>query len=134
MTAREKKDACRAYFMELVQKLKDTHVLVPSCNRDKSLYLVPIGTEDQITYLSKPLDSYRYSDHWSWYSTLEKCPVDWYVQCFNYDLPKPKRREAYGKASKPIYAIQVAYYDGDRKYHHVFGEKFIRNENRWVFE
>lgn len=134
MTFSEKKALCIDYFNNLYEKLCLTHELVISCNDDISMYLVPKGTKNQITYSSKPVDSYRVSDHWNWFANLKKCPYEKYVQCFNVDLPKAKPRTEEGKASKPVYGIQVAYFGKDQKYHHVFGEKFDRTNGKWVFE
>lgn len=133
MNFKKKKELCVGYFNSLCKELEDTHVLVGSCNNDSSMYLVPKGTEDQITYASKPADSYRFSDHWNWYANTKKCPDEKYVQCLNVDLPRAKPRSEEGKASKPVFGICVAYFDTDSKYHHVYGEKFDRKTKQWCF-
>ncbi len=130
----ERKGKCINYFNNLAESLKKTHVVVNSCNNDMSAYLVPIGTEDQITYSSKPKNSYRISDHWNWYSNVNKCPNESYIQCYNVDLPFARPRLAPGKASKPRFAISVAYFGNDGKYHHVYGEKFNRKTKEWTWE
>ena len=127
----EKRTACLAYFEQLAEILKDTHVVVKSCNGDMSSYLVPIGTETQISYYGKPGNSYRVSDHWNWFSNTEKCRRPGYVQCFCADMPFARRRTAKNKASKPRYAFAVAYFGDDNKYHHVFGEKFDFQTHSW---
>ena len=101
----EMKAQCLIYFEDLCRRLEDTHVLVGSCNQDETLYLVPKGTEDQITYNSKPANSYRYSDHWNWYANVKKCKNPNYIQCLNIDLPWAKKRLSEGKASKPIWGV-----------------------------
>ena len=68
----EKQAMCTEFFNDLCNELKDTHTLVKSCNKDYSAYLVPKGTEDQISYSSKPVGSYRISDHWNWYANIKK--------------------------------------------------------------
>lgn len=133
-TKEQMMNRCIAYFNNLIEKLKDTHTLVKSCNDDCTMYLVPKGTEDQITYYSKPNDSYRFSDHWNWYANTQKCPDEHYVQCLNDDLPWPRRRTS-NKATRPIWGIQVAYFDGkDEQYHHVYGQKFDKQTKEWSFE
>lgn len=131
MNRSEAMELCRKYFEDLAEKLKDTHVVVGSCNKDSSVYLVPKGTEDQITYYGKPEDSYRISDHWNWFSSLKKCTKEHYMQCFNVGMPWSRRRPEPGKASTPIFGIQVAYYGKDHKYHAVYGYVFDRKTKKW---
>lgn len=133
MNFREKRIECKAYFNYLVQKLEDTHELVPSCNNDESMYLIPKGTIDQLTYQSKPVDSYRFSTHWNWYANTNKCPDSNYIQCWNRDLPRPKPRPEEGKPSKPILGICVARFGKDGVYHTVYGEVFNSKKRMWWF-
>ena len=84
---------CMAFFEELSNELPN-YTVVGSCNKDSSLYLVPNGTEDEITYYSKPAKSFRISDHWNWYANTKKCDNERYIQCLCVDLPYAKRREA----------------------------------------
>lgn len=134
MTRDEKMELCIAYFERLAEELKDTHVVVGSCNKDASAYLVPKGTEDQISYYGKPEDSYRISDHWNWFSNVKKCKDEHYVQCLNTDIPWTRLREEPGMATKPRYGIQVAYYGKDRKYHGIFGDLFNRKTKTWAWK
>lgn len=127
-------EECKEQFMLLAKKLEETHEIVGSCNNDISMYLIPKGSIDELSYSSKPHDSYRFSDHWNWYANLKKCPDEHYIQCFNTDLPWPKKRIAEGKASKPINAICIGYFGEDNKYHHFFGEKLDKKQHIWVFE
>lgn len=131
MNFKEKEKECKSYFDYLAEKLKDTHEVVPSCNNDESRYLIPKGTIDQLTYQSKPVDSYRFSTHWNWYANVNKCPDPDYVQCHNRDLPKAKRRLEEGKPSKPVLGICVARFGEDGFYHTVYGEMY-RNRT-WQF-
>ena len=131
MSVSMKKNLCRDYFYYLVDTLKDTHELVESCNADETLYLIPKGSISELSYTSKPVDSYRYSDHWNWYANLKKCPVGRYIQCYNPDLPRAKPRAGEGLASKPVKATCIAYYGEDKKYHTIYGEKFDRKEKTW---
>ena len=121
---------CMAFFEELSNELPN-YTVVGSCNIDSTLYLVPNGTEDEITYSGKPAKSFRISDHWNWYANINKCANERYIQCLCVDLPYAKKREAPGKASKPIYACQVSVIGDDGKYHHIFGEKFDKKTKTW---
>lgn len=122
---------CTEFFNKLTDALKDSYEIVASCNKDITKYLIPKGTISDLSYISKPDASFRFSDHWNWYSNLEKCPKESYIQCLCSDLPRAKNRVAPGKASKPIYAISVCFIGKDGKYHHVFGEKFNRKTKEW---
>lgn len=125
--------ACVAFFNELSGLLSETHETIGSCNHDNSVYLVPNGTSDQITYYGKPRKSFRMSDHWSWYSNLKKCDKEHYIQCLSVDLPYANKRPSPGKPSKPIFGIQVCILGNDRKYHCVFGEKYDRKTKKWTW-
>ena len=123
---------CTYFFNRLAKELGDSYEVVGSCNKDSSVYLVPKGTKNQISYYSKPAMSFRVSDHWNWYSNTKKCKNESYVQCYSTDLPRPHKRPEKGKASKPIFAAQVAMIGPDGNYHHVYGDKFNGIEWRWV--
>ena len=123
-------EKCRSFFDELV-KLLPNYNAVASCNKDLSAYLVPKGTEDQITYAGKPVYSFRVSDHWNWKTSLNKNPDEQYVQCYTKDLPWCKRRTAPRKASPAILACAVCFYDSDNLYHVIYGEKFDRKTKTW---
>ena len=131
MKKEEMKELCKQFFEKLSDLLKETHVVVKSCNQDDSAYLVPKGTEDQITYHSKPDYSFRISDHWNWYSNIKKNPDPYYVQCENVDLMPARMREAIDKASIPIWAWAVAYFGPDCKYHTMIGEYFNEQKQKW---
>lgn len=134
MTREEKMNACLMYFEELSEKLKDTHEVIRSCNGDASAYLIPKGSIEELSYYSKPADSYRVSDHWNWFASTKKCENAKYIQCLSVDLPWARRREVDGKATRPVIGYQVAYFGSDKKYHHVFGEKFNRRTKEWSWE
>lgn len=134
MKNEQKKELCRRYFDALAEKLKATHEVVSSCNKDESMYLIPKGTISELSYYGKPVDSYRYSTHWNWYANTKKCNDPAYVQCNNADLPRAKHRSGEGLASKPVFAICIAYFGSDLQYHHIYGERFDFSEKRWVFE
>lgn len=131
MTKAEKYSACKIFFDQLTSLLEESHRRMDSCNNDISAYLVPKGTEEQVSYYGKPANSFRISDHWSWYSNLKKCEKPHYIQCLSVDVPRAKKRPDVGKASKPIFAIQVSYIEDDGKYHCVYGEKFDPKTKKW---
>ena len=128
-----KESKCKEFFDSLCEKLKETYTIVGSCNKDSSVYLVPIGTESEITYYSKPKKSFRISDHWNWFANLYKCSLENYVQCYSLDMPWPNKRPEPGKASKPKYGWQVSVIGTDGKYHCIFGERFNRKTKEWEF-
>lgn len=123
---------CGYFFGRLAKELGDSYEVIGSCNKDASAYLIPKGTESQISYYGKPALSFRVSDHWNWYSSTKKCKDETYIQCYSIDLPHPRKRPAKGKASKPIVAAQVAMIGPDGNYHHIYGDKFNGLEWRWV--
>lgn len=126
----EKRELCKSFVRELESILKDEYELLPSCNKDESLYLIPKGTSDQVTYYGKPNRSIRYSDHWNWYANTNKCSVYNYIQCLSVDIPWTRRRTD-DKATKPRFGVQVAMIMDDGKYHCVYGDKFDRKTKTW---
>ena len=113
-------EKCEVFFNKLVDLLSDDYVLVGSCNQDNSAYLVPKGTEEEISWYGKPEWSFRISEHWNWYANLKKCEDETFVQCESLQLPRARFRRKEGYASIPIYASQVCvYYNG--KYHCIYG-------------
>lgn len=124
-------DACEKFLNGLQAILKGRYEIVGSCNQDISRYLIPIGTEELITYYGKPDLSFRISDHWNWYSNAKKCTDISYVQCESVDMPSARARTDW-HATKPRKGLQVAIQGVDRKYHHVFGYKWNGKEFVWV--
>lgn len=130
----KKMDTCKMFIQEVADILADTYELVGSCNRDASLYLIPKGTNEELSYYGKPDRSLRFSDHWNWYSNLNKCKDEQMVQCRSLDMPWARKREMPGKASKPRFGIQVCLYDAaDKCYHIVYGDKFDRKNKTWTW-
>ena len=126
-------EACEAFLRQIQTLLEGRYEIVGSCNQDISKYLVPNGTEKQITYYGKPEKSFRISDHWNWYSSTKKCRDISYVQCESVDMPNARERTD-EHATKPRKGLQVAIQGTDGKYHHVFGYKWIPEirEFKWV--
>lgn len=122
---------CRQFIESLYDILQDEYVLMPSCNKDLSAYLVPKGTESEVSYYGKPIKSFRISDHWNWFSSLVRCSDPDLVQCRNIDIPRGRKREKPGMPTRGIVGAQVAYYGTDGYYHCVFGEKFNRRAKTW---
>lgn len=127
MKSYAKLDKCNNFFDNLAKYLGDSYVVVGSCNQDASRYLVPAGTEHLITYHSKPVGSFRISDHWNWYSNVKKNRDPYYIQCHSVDAPPTRARNREGYASEPQQIIQVCYFDNDDKYHCVYGEVYDRD-------
>lgn len=123
--------ACKTFFDDLSDILKDIYEVVGSCNQDISQYLIPKGTISDLTYYSKPEKSFRISDHWNWYSSLKKCSNPYYIQCLSVDMPRANKREIWNKATKPKHGIQVCILGGDNKYHAVYGEVYDRKTRTW---
>ena len=152
MTIETKTVLCLNFYNELINRLSDKYELMASSNQHATLpvleslddilnyntrfyssYLIPKGTADQISYYGKPIGSFRFSDHWNWYSNVNKCSDLKEIQCFSVDIPWPRQRMGYGRPSKPRFATQVAFYGKDLKYHVIFGEKFNRKTKEWEF-
>lgn len=130
----EKLIKCGNFISSLAYMLGPKYEFLPSCNQDISRYLVPAGTKDQITYYGKPDKSFRFSDHWNWYSSSKKCTDETMVRCRSLDMPWTRKREEPGKATKPRYGIQVCMFDAKSGcYHHIYGEKFDRKTKTWTW-
>ena len=134
MNMKKKMELCAKFFEALGEVLQEDYDMIGSCNHDSSVYLVPKGTSDQNSYYGKPTMSFRMSDHWNWYSSLKRCEINAMVQCCSLDMPWAKQRPEEGVASDPIRAAQVAIYGKDKRYHHIFGEKYDRKHRRWTWE
>lgn len=131
MNYEDKMIKCQQFFNDLCNLLSGSYTKVGSCNKDSSMYLVPLGTEDEITYYGKPQKSFRISDHWNWYANLSKCSNERYIQCWSIDVPYVRPRIKEGKASKPRKAIQVAIVTNNGKYRAIYGEKWNKKKKRW---
>ena len=133
-TFEEKMQKCNEFFDSLSKILEKKYVVIGSCNKDASAYLVKKGTENQISYYGKPGDSFRVSDHWNWYSNIKRCANRNEVQCYNVDIPNPRSRDTTkpDAATMPRRACQVAYYNSsDRRYHIIYGERWNRETKQW---
>lgn len=131
LVEKNKLEQCYDFIEKLAILLGDDYELVASCNKDTSRYLIPAGTRDQVTYYGKPVNSFRVSDHWSWYSSLKKCSEERYIQCYSMDVPPAKPRKIPGEATKGQRATQVCIQLKDGMYHHVFGDKYDRVKHTW---
>lgn len=127
---------CQKFFNDLAVLLKGKYVIVNSCNKDVSKYLVPIGTENEVTYYGKPLFSFRISDHWNWYSSKSKCENLSFVQCMNVDVQYPRVRDPKDpeKGTQAQHAVQVGFYGPDKKYHHVYGDRWNPQKHRYEWK
>ena len=130
MTIMEKNDRCKSFFDALVSILGERYERLNSCNQDMSAYLCPTGTSGEVTYHSKPEESFRISDHWNWYANTNKCSDPRYIQCYCVDLPWARRRLEPNKATRPIMASSVCVFRNGR-YHAIYGERFDRKTKTW---
>ncbi len=131
LTRAEKMKRCIQFFNDISKRLSETHTKIGSTNHDSSVYLVPNGTESQVNYYNKPKNSFRYSDHWNWYSSTSKNDNKNYIQCECINAPVPNRREVPWRASEPVNAISVCLFGKDGKYHCVYGECYDRKTKSW---
>jgi hypothetical protein len=135
LTVREKMEACMKFFNILAEELSDDYEVVGSCNKDASVYLIPKGTIDDLSYYGKPLMSFRFSDHWNWFSNTKKCKDRYHIQCNSVNIPWPNwRRHDDDSATRPRTGFQVAFYGKDKAYHHVFGDCFDREKRKWTWK
>jgi hypothetical protein len=130
----EKIRKCNKFFYQLAELLKDDYEIVYPFGKNgfsSDKYLVPKGTKDKISYYGKPVGSFRFSTHWNWRESLDKCTNERYIQCLNVDLPFAKKRDNATGRSKPIMAEQIAYYGIDCKYHAIYGEMINKKTHKW---
>ena len=128
-----KLDLCNKFIEKLAGLLGDKYEMVASCNKDASRYLVPVGTRDQITWYGKPANSFRVSDHWSWFTNTKNCSIRNYIQCYSRDMPVPKPRPHNDPdgATKAVRGTAVAVQATDGTYRCVYGDKYDRVRHRW---
>lgn len=126
------KTACFEFFTKLAEMLPD-YKIVEGCTKGVSTYLVPSGTEDQITWYGKPVGSFRVSHIWNWYANPANCDAMDVVQCESVDMPEVRDRTGEDRGSVPWKGYQVAYYGKDGVYHHVFGVRYDRKLKRWFW-
>ena len=146
----EQAEACIQFFTKLSELLSDDYEMINSGSREFMIihkhkfgelfrisdhYLIPFGTKSQITYYNKPHWSFRISDHWNWFDTVDKCNQKNNIQCFNVDLPRTKRYVKDNERSVPISAFQVALYGNhnDEAYHCVYGAYKDKNTHKWCW-
>ena len=134
LSSNEKLIRCGNFIASLAYLLGPRYELLPSCNKDISRYLIPAGSKHELSYYGKPDKSFRFSDHWNWYSSTKKCTDEKMVQCRSLDMPWARHRVDPGKATKPRYGIQVCIYNkSDGCYHHIYGDKFDRETKTWTW-
>ena len=129
---REQLKKCNAFFLKVADELKETHQIVGSALKVwGSACLIPKGSESQLSYYSKPVNSLRVACNWNWKASIKRCKEERFIQCNTPDLPWCRKRESEGMASKPIWGNMVGYFDDDHRYHCVYGEKFNRETKTW---
>lgn len=129
---REQLKKCNAFFLKVADELKETHQIVGSALKVwGSACLIPKGSESQLSYYNKPVNSLRVACNWNWKASIKRCKEERFIQCNTPDLPWCRKRESEGMASKPIWGNMVGYFDDDHRYHCVYGEKFNRETKTW---
>lgn len=129
-TREEKLAKCQAFMAKLYEKLTG-YEMDQSPYSNESSYCIPVGTNEQNSFYSKPMYSFRCSSHWNWYANTRKCSIPTYIQCNNLDVPHVRNRIEPGRASQPVMAYQVAFFGDDKRFHCVYGEKFDRKTKKW---
>lgn len=132
MTIKKKNEKCVVFFNALSDLLESCYERLASCNQDISAYLCPVGTSSEVTYYSKPEESFRISDHWNWYANTKKCSNPKFIQCYCANLPWARRRPEPEKAGKPIMASCVCLFRNG-EYHVVYGECYDRKTKTWTW-
>lgn len=130
LSREEKLAKCQAFMAKLYERLEG-YECDQSPYSNESSYCIPFGTNEENSFYSKPMHSFRCSSHWNWYANLRKCSVPNYIQCNNVDVPWARQRIESGKASQPVTAYQVAFFGDDKRFHCVYGEKFDRKTKSW---
>lgn len=133
MEKEEKIRLINEFFNKLALALSDKYECLNSCNVDATRYLVPNGTSNEVTYYSKPIWSFRVSDHWNWYANTKKCQDYNYVQCHSVNVPRANKRDlsSPNKATAPRKAFQVSVMGSDGVYHCIFGECYDYKKHSW---
>lgn len=130
----EKGRLCKEHFEKVAEILTaDGLFEVVDSPYSNDRYLIPAGTANQITFYGKPVGSLRLSDHWNWYASIDQCNKPWYLQCYNFDVPRAKKRTVYGASTEPRFAWQCAIHCADGKYRAAYGDIFDRHTKEWIW-
>ena len=130
---------CDKFFYELSQRLYPFYetigVMDTNYHKYKSRYLIPFGSDYQMSRFSMPMLSFRMSDHWNWMPN-EKIYFDSEIennvtQRYCIDMPPAKLRKCSDKATKPQFGILVAIMDSKGIYRCVYGDKYWPKTHSW---
>ena len=126
---------CNAWFDKLAELVipMGYKVIRSSNPTSNDRYLVPVGTENDLSWNSKPAFSFRVSNHWNWRANKKKCDDDRYIQCYTRDMPWARKRRDDGLATRPMIGCAVAYFTEGREYVVIYGEKFNRINKTWSY-
>lgn len=132
MEFKEKKAKCREYFNSLREILKETHEVQSNKTRDNhpDKYLFPKGKRSEITYSSKPKDSFRFSSKWNFYKNGKGEDLE-EVQCYSEDFPNAHTDSKGIGPQGSVLAYSVCFYGDDGHYHVVYGERYNRKTGKW---
>lgn len=125
-------EKCREFIFKLAELLPE-YKLIEGLSKGVSMFLIPEGTEGDVSWTGKPAKSFRFSGVWNWYTNAGNCPDLDVIQCESVDMPAPKERRGEGSGSIPWKGYQVAYYGDDHKYHHVYGLGYDRKRGHWFW-
>ncbi len=128
-TKEETEKICADFWEKLSNYLREKGYLETK-SKAKSRYLVPSGTENEITWMGKPEFSFRYSNHWNFYTDLKNNPNPNAIQCLNPDIAPAYSRKSPEKGSRPVKGIAVAFYFNGH-YRTICGQKYDLITDTW---
>ena len=132
MEFREKRAKCNEYFNGLCELLNETYEHHANRTKDHrpDKYLYPKGTVREITYSSKPKNSFRFSSKWNFYKDGQGRMLP-EVQCYSEDFPNAHTDSLGHGPQGSVLAYSVCFYGEDGHYHVVYGERYNRKTRKW---
>ena len=135
---KDKYSLCEEFFYELSQRLYPFYEMIGITNNHYqkygSRYLIPFGSDYQVSRFSMPMLSFRMSDHWNWkpnekeyYDEIESTAIQRYC----IDMPPVRLRKNLDRATKPQMGILIAICDSEGIYHCVYGDKYFHKTHSW---
>ena len=137
---KDKYALCEEFFYELSQRLYPFYetIGVPKTCYQKygSKYLIPFGSDYQLTRFLIPMLSFRMSDHWNWRPNEKKYNDEienTAIQRYCVDMPPVRFRKNLEKSTKPQMGILIAICDSEGIYHCVYGDKYLPKTHSWCW-
>ena len=136
---KDKYTLCDEFFYELSQRLYPFYETIGVTNvhyqKYGSRYLIPFGSDYQISRFSLPVFSFRMSDHWNWKPNENKYSEseieNTAVQRYCIDMPPARLRKNSDRATKPQFGVLIAIYDSKGIYRCVYGDKYYSETHSW---